>query len=61
MQTENKNKMIGGDEPETKNKAAKVEEYFFPGGTEYVPMTISAESLEEATKVYEKSKIKVNK
>jgi hypothetical protein len=61
MQTENKNKMIGGEEPEVKNKSAKVEEYFFPGGTEYVPMTVPAESFEEAKKVYERSKIKVNK
>ena len=45
---------------ETKNDVKTVEvkrhieEFFFPGGTEYLPMTVIAGSLEEATKAYEK-------
>ena len=52
--------MIGGNETEVKNKALG-EEYFFSGGTEHIPMTVTAESLEEATKVWEKTKVKTNK
>ena len=48
MQTKDKNKMLGSPQ-----------EYFFPGGLEYKPQTISANSQEEADEIYEKTKEKV--
>jgi len=50
--------MIGGNELEIKNKTAAKEEFFFAGGQEYMPQTVRAENLEEATKVYNETKIK---
>lgn len=35
-------------------------EFFFSGGMEYLPMTISAASIEEATEIWEKKKVPVN-
>lgn len=55
MQTNNKNKMIGKEN--VKNK----QEYFFSGGQEYLPLTIRADSQEEAEKVWEQSRKKVEK
>jgi len=49
--------MLEGNE--VKNKA--LEEYFFSGGLEYEPQTISAESREEAEKIWEETKKKVDK
>jgi len=48
MQTKDKTKMLGSPQ-----------EYFFPGGLEYKPQTINAESQEEAEEIYEKTKEKV--
>lgn len=36
------------------------QEYFFPGGLEYKPMTVTASSQEEAEEIYEKTKQKVD-
>lgn len=44
---------------EVKNKA--MEKYFFSGGTLYEPVTVEAESLEEAVEKYEKIKKPINK
>jgi hypothetical protein len=55
MQTNNKNKMIGKEEVKTK------QEYFFSGGQEYLPQTIRADSREEAEKLWEGSRVKVDK
>lgn len=35
------------------------QEYFFPGGLEYKPLTVTAHSQEEADEIYEKEKQKV--
>lgn len=35
------------------------QEYFFPGGLEYKPLTVTAHSREEAEEIYEKTKQKV--
>lgn len=48
MQTKDKTKMLGSPK-----------EYFFPGGLEYKPQTVTAESQEEAEEIYEKTKQKV--
>ena len=48
MQTKDKNKMLGSPQ-----------EFFFPGGLEYKPQTITANSREEAEEIYEKTKVKV--
>lgn len=37
------------------------EKYFFSGGTEYEPVTVEADNLEEATEKYEKIKKPINK
>lgn len=42
---------------EVKNKS---EEYFFSGGQEYLPQTIRADSKEEAEKVWEETRKKVD-
>ncbi len=44
-----------GDKKELKTK----EEYHFAGGTEYKPITIEAESKEEAEKIYKEKREKV--
>lgn len=44
---------------DVKTKAG--ENYFFAGGTEYEPVTVIANSLEEATEQYEKIKKPINK
>jgi hypothetical protein len=54
MQTNNKNKMVKSED--VKNKE---EEYFFSGGQEYLPQTIRADSQEEAEKLWEQSRKKV--
>lgn len=47
-----------------KGKAKKVvsqtEEFFFAGGTEYKSKTIKANSLSEATEIWEQTKEKIN-
>jgi hypothetical protein len=48
MQTKEKTKMLGSPQ-----------EYFFPGGLEYKPLTVTANSQEEADEIYEKEKQKV--
>jgi len=49
--------MIDGEG--VKNKT--LEEYFFSGGLEYEPQTISAESQEEAEKIWVETRKKVDK
>jgi hypothetical protein len=56
MQTNNKNNLIAKED--VKNKG---EEYFFSGGQEYLPQTIRADSQEEAEKLWEQSRKKVEK
>ncbi len=48
MQTKDKTKILGSPQ-----------EYFFPGGLEYKPQTVNANSQEEANEIYEKTKEKV--
>lgn len=48
MQTKEKNKMLDTDQ-----------EFFFPGGTEYEPKTVTAKSIEEAQKIWDQEKQKV--
>jgi hypothetical protein len=48
MQTKDKTKILGSPQ-----------EYFFPGGLVYKPMTVKASSQEEADEIYEKTKEKV--
>ncbi len=40
------------DGTQAKNKEVKKEEFFFAGGLEYLPQTITAESREEAEKIW---------
>ena len=49
MQKNTKDKMLRLGEDEIKEKGI-AEEYFFSGGTEYLPQTITAKSKEEAEK-----------
>lgn len=49
MQTKDKTKILGSPQ-----------EYFFPGGLEYKPLTVTAHSQEEADEIYEKEKQKVD-
>lgn len=49
------NKSMQAGSIKTKNQ------YHFAGGTEYEPITIKAESLEQATEEYEKIKKPINK
>ena len=46
--------------PETA-KTKTEENYFFPGGQEFMPMTVKAANREEAEKVWEKEKKPVTK
>lgn len=46
-----------GEEPTTKVK----NQYFFPGGGEFIPQNVEAESLDEAQKEYEKTRKPYNK
>lgn len=54
METTYKNKQM--DPAKTKAQ----EEYFYPGGGEYEPATVTASSQAEADKQWEKSRIKSN-
>lgn len=56
MQTGYKNKDMASV-PEKKTKQV----YFFAGGTEYLPMTIEAESAEEAQTMWEIARTPVTK
>ncbi len=56
MQATYKNKRMEG--PETAKTAQ--DEYFFPGGGEYKPMSIMAQDLESATKEWEQNREKTN-
>lgn len=49
MQTQSKNKAIGESS----------REFFFAGGLEYKPQTVTANNIEEAQEIYEKTKQKV--
>jgi len=56
MQKNTQNKAMGDKEIKSKG-----EQYHFSGGTEYKPMTVVANSQEEALKIYESKKEKVTK
>lgn len=56
MQKNYKNKMVN----EAKDKSEQ-QEFFYPGGGEYEPITITAESKEKADELYEVRKKKVDK
>lgn len=59
MLKDEKNKML--NEKDVKTKEVEVlEEFHFPGGLEYKPMTIKAKSREEAEAIWEKKREKVN-
>ena len=46
---------------DVKNKEVEqVEEYCFPGGLEYKPMTVRAKSRDEAMAIWEKQREKVS-
>ena len=47
------------DTPQNES-ASNLTEYFFAGGGEYVPMTILAASIEEATAEYEVRRVAVD-
>lgn len=57
MQKNYKNKMVS----EAKNKSEGLQEFFYPGGGEYEPITILAENQERANELYETQKKKVDK
>jgi len=60
MQKDSKNKMIDG--AGIKDKAAEVrteQEYHFAGGLEYEPLTVKAASREEAEKLWQEKRKKV--
>jgi hypothetical protein len=58
MEKNYKNKMVN----EAKNKSeSKLQEFFYPGGGEYEPITILATSQEKADELYENRRIKVDK
>lgn len=40
-------------------KHNKGEEFFFPGGTEYLPQTVIAESSQQAEEIWHKTKVPV--
>lgn len=52
-----KKETIGGEE--TTTEASGLTEYHFAGGTEYVPQTVKAQSLEEANAIYSQTRQKV--
>ena len=54
MEKNYKNKMV-------KDSKTKMLEFFYPGGGEYEPITIQAESQEKANELYEDRRIKVDK
>jgi hypothetical protein len=45
------------DETSTEPKGKATEQYFFPGGGEYLPVSIEATSQEEALKKYEEIRV----
>jgi hypothetical protein len=57
MEKNYKNKMV----TEGKNKTeSKLQEFFYPGGGEYQPLTILAASQEKADELYETQRKKVD-
>lgn len=57
MINEAKNKVM---DPQ-KTKVESLQEFSFPGGGEYQPVTIKANNISEATEIYEKEKKIINK
>jgi hypothetical protein len=58
-----KDKMIIGG-AEISHKATETTEmipFFFPGSTEYIPITVNARNLEEATEIWREKRKKVDK
>jgi hypothetical protein len=55
-QYHNKSMKPEATKAEKPNAAEKVEDFFFPGEGRYIPRTIQARTLEEATEIYEKEK-----
>lgn len=58
MQKEYKNKAVDPEKVKTKSEEA-LEEYHFPGGLEYEPLTVRARSREEAEEIWLKQRKKV--
>jgi hypothetical protein len=56
MQDINKNKIVGGVNDKAQNS---LQDFFFSGGTEYLPMTVQSGSREEAEKEWEKNRTPV--
>jgi len=62
MQKDSKNKMIDGSGAKDKSaEATPVEEHHFAGGLEYEPLTVKAASREEAEKLWQQLRKKVEK
>ena len=58
MQEKYNNKMM----TDAKNKGSEQEqEFHFAGGMEYLPQTVKAKSREEAEKVWEATRVKVDR
>ena len=56
MQRISKNKMLSGEEAKTKGN-----EYFFSGGLEYEPQTVTADTPEEAEKIWVETRMRAGK
>ena len=62
MQKNSKNKMIDGSGTNDKSaETAREQEYHFAGGLEYEPLTVKAASREEAEKLWQQNRKKVEK
>lgn len=55
MQPPEKNKQMSA----SSTKESRLEEYFFPGGMEYVPITIRASSRVEAEQKWKEERVRV--
>ena len=56
MMQQQKHKKMTGTEDKAKKKVMKT--YHFAGGKEYVPQSVQAQDIEEATKQWKKTRIK---
>lgn len=64
MQREYKNKQMAVGNVSTKSPAetgALQEEFFFPGGGEYQPLTVTAENRDQAEEVWKERRIPASK
>ena len=60
MLKEAKNKAIENEDAKTKVEEIE-QEYHFAGGLEYQPQTVLASSLAEAEKIWQKTRVKIEK